>query len=611
MVRFRRYQCRQSKAVGRRMLTDLFARSRCLLPPVPPPCLCFDALSDSSAEPQSPMTSNAAYQSGTGGGGPHQYRGHSPTSAGLSASPGYRSSSNAGYLPQSHSVDPGSIHQRHSSISSATSPNDYSSSWTPTSPSLSSHPGTRTNSVYSLDGQLSNMGMSSTSTSSLDSAATPQSMYGSNNGGSRYPPQAGLVDRRFSLDERGRPLSGTPTGVGAKPFGAANPTGGASSAGRSWPWGPNVSNPQGQLRSSYEHGAPTGRLGVGSGSSANYPQYDAFGSNSDSPTRFRSMSSSAIAGPGRGHPYATSSYHNPAAGGGAAAIGLVPPGHMGSADLLQQPGLDPHGHNVQAVGVAGSPPQLGPGGGVTRRAKFKRSRTGCLVCRKRKVKCAQDGTPCKQCRIGKRECYYQENPPKRKRKGKGEPASSADKSKSSNGAGSKSSNQGLRYDAVYAGQLPPPPGTGFGMPFNHHEHALGGGGASGLHPNLPPPSQHNYHDGPTFGSAGWPLPPGEAHHRASFDAATSRASFSSSTSSAYQPRTGSFDAGSASGSASGMPMPMGSAGHSQTPLDRESSQEQAHSTQTGGGTGWYDPVAEHHGSNGSLGRSYGDAATAA
>jgi hypothetical protein len=53
--------------------------------------------------------------------------------------------------------------------------------------------------------------------------------------------------------------------------------------------------------------------------------------------------------------------------------------------------------------------------GSTRRAKFQRSRTGCMVCRKRKVKCDQDGQPCKQCRIGKRDCHYEDNPQKRKR----------------------------------------------------------------------------------------------------------------------------------------------------------------------------------------------------
>ena len=55
--------------------------------------------------------------------------------------------------------------------------------------------------------------------------------------------------------------------------------------------------------------------------------------------------------------------------------------------------------------------------GTHRRIKFRRSRTGCLVCRKRKVKCDQDGLPCKQCKFGKRDCHYEENPlPKRRRK---------------------------------------------------------------------------------------------------------------------------------------------------------------------------------------------------
>lgn len=60
----------------------------------------------------------------------------------------------------------------------------------------------------------------------------------------------------------------------------------------------------------------------------------------------------------------------------------------------------------------------GSAAGTTRRTKFRRSRTGCMVCRKRKVKCDQDGLPCKQCRIGQRDCHYENNPPKRKRKAK-------------------------------------------------------------------------------------------------------------------------------------------------------------------------------------------------
>ncbi|KAE8204947.1 hypothetical protein CF328_g781 [Tilletia controversa] len=78
------------------------------------------------------------------------------------------------------------------------------------------------------------------------------------------------------------------------------------------------------------------------------------------------------------------------------------------------PGSLPPGHSMTSTGVMRGPGSSGAG--TTRRAKFKRSRTGCMVCRKRKVKCSQDGTPCKQCRIGKRECYYEANPGKRKRR---------------------------------------------------------------------------------------------------------------------------------------------------------------------------------------------------
>lgn len=53
-----------------------------------------------------------------------------------------------------------------------------------------------------------------------------------------------------------------------------------------------------------------------------------------------------------------------------------------------------------------------------------------MVCRKRKVKCDQDGQPCKQCRIGKRDCHYEEAPQKRRRKTRtdGEGQSTASKS---------------------------------------------------------------------------------------------------------------------------------------------------------------------------------------
>ncbi|PWN45263.1 hypothetical protein IE81DRAFT_344952 [Ceraceosorus guamensis] len=65
------------------------------------------------------------------------------------------------------------------------------------------------------------------------------------------------------------------------------------------------------------------------------------------------------------------------------------------------------------------------GAGTHRKQKFQRSRTGCLICRRRKVKCSQDGLPCKQCRIGNRDCHYDESQPKQPSKRRGSVGSSS------------------------------------------------------------------------------------------------------------------------------------------------------------------------------------------
>ncbi|PWN30905.1 hypothetical protein BDZ90DRAFT_273179 [Jaminaea rosea] len=262
-----------------------------------------------------------------------------------------------------------------------------------------SQPGTRNNSIYSLDGHMTSANLGGGSgggggggLSSMDSRFAPtQNGY--------------MVDRRFSLDERARPL-----GASLLPHRAPQSAAGLSSmaGGRHWPWG-GVNNAIGnssgssssgssttQGRASYDYGYAANRQVQAAGPGAGYTtSYDSFNPSvapgADPGMRFRSVSSSAASGryAGPGGPL-----------GAASAMGLAPP-------------YDPLDGAHHPVG-----PSVGPGGGVTRRAKFKRSRTGCLVCRKRKVKCSQDGTPCKQCRIGKRDCYYEDNPPKRKRKGK-------------------------------------------------------------------------------------------------------------------------------------------------------------------------------------------------
>lgn len=117
--------------------------------------------------------------------------------------------------------------------------------------------------------------------------------------------------------------------------------------------------------------------------------YDANAMSAMSP-RYRSMSSSAASGRAYGNAYG-------------------PPGTAAHAVAAMGYGMAPHlGPGMMLEG------DLPGGPGPARRAKFKRSRTGCLVCRKRKVKCSQDGTPCKQCRIGKRDCHYDDSPQKKK-----------------------------------------------------------------------------------------------------------------------------------------------------------------------------------------------------
>lgn len=394
-----------------------------------------------------------------------------------------------------------------------------------------SQPGTRNNSIYSLDGHMTGASLADTRFAPLQQA-----------GG--YP-----VDRRFSLDERARPLGNSllPHRAPQTAAGLSAMGGGAGGlGGRHWPWGgattatnalsgvPSSSSSASSSatagRSSYDYGYATNRpLQAGGAVGAPYgsTSYESFNPagmppGADPAMRIRSMSSSAASGryTGPGGPLGT-----------AAAMGLTPAGHYDPLDAATA-----GAHHHAPVG-----PSVGPGGGVTRRAKFKRSRTGCLVCRKRKVKCSQDGIPCKQCRIGKRDCYYETDPPKRKRKGKeakegsgdneGDVSLAASTSSSSSSAANKkmpksassSSIQGnmpsMGGPSSYA--APPPPGVAFNMPFGHHADP----NMNGAHQSYaPPPTGHHPDDAaghggaaaPTFGSAGWPAPPGGAHHRDSF-----------------------------------------------------------------------------------------------
>ncbi|SJX65890.1 uncharacterized protein SRS1_16442 [Sporisorium reilianum f. sp. reilianum] len=305
----------------------------------------------------------------------------------------------------SHASSMGLPHHRQDSISSISSPHDVTGGWAPSSPGLTA---SRHASIYSLNGQFDQVGLGS----SIDSGSTASQFYDQSpplHAQVRYAQGQAADARRFSLDERAirtQPQlgkSGLVSGDYQLP----------GSSGRHWPWGANSSSSIHGRHASVSAAPPQGydhnRMAYGA-NSALQPGYgyDANAMSAMSPQRYRSMSSSAASGRAYGNAYGAPG----SAAHAAAAMGYGMAPHLGAGMMLEGD-------------IPGGP-------GPARRAKFKRSRTGCLVCRKRKVKCSQDGTPCKQCRIGKRDCHYDENPQKKSTK-KERSAGSIDASSSEKG----------------------------------------------------------------------------------------------------------------------------------------------------------------------------------
>lgn len=276
-------------------------------------------------------------------------------------------------------------HHRQDSISSISSPHDVTgggpgSGWAPSSPGLAP---SRHASIYSLNGQFDSVGLGS----SIDSGSTSGHFYDQSPplpAQLRYAQNQAADARRFSLDERA-----IRTQPQMSKSGMISADYQAPGSGRHWPWGtPNAAGIHGRHASvsaappqSYDYN----RAPYGANSNLQ-PAYGYDNAGMMSPTRYRSMSSSAASG---------RSYANPYGVPGTAVHAATAMGYgMGSGMMLDGDIAGGHGNG--------------------RRAKFKRSRTGCLVCRKRKVKCSQDGTPCKQCRIGKRDCHYDDSPQKKK-----------------------------------------------------------------------------------------------------------------------------------------------------------------------------------------------------
>ncbi|KAL1413546.1 hypothetical protein Q8F55_001320 [Vanrija albida] len=64
--------------------------------------------------------------------------------------------------------------------------------------------------------------------------------------------------------------------------------------------------------------------------------------------------------------------------------------------------------------------------GVKRRQKYTRSRTGCLGCRSRRIKCDEGRPICRRCQVAKRECCFPDPTDGKKGKGKGQTESDED-----------------------------------------------------------------------------------------------------------------------------------------------------------------------------------------
>lgn len=566
-------------------------------------------------------------------------------------------------VPLQYSSSGGHAHRQGSlAASSLNSHDDYTA---PAPWSQSQVPpltGSRNNSIYSLDGQMGSMAVGPGIGPGVEGHA-PISGYG----GPPQPQQHRQLahtmsnvhaDRRFSLDDRRAPLT-------------RNGPSGTSTPGRTWPWGGSSSaamassNGNGvasagpapsslpssapfHTRASYDYGSMGTRSLLPGSNGANLGPHDSawqsydssnlgaagrgipLGVDANTPARMRAMSSSA--GPSRGHPYAT------AYGGGSGNASVLfgrPSSPSGEFDHFSSSGskfkLLPPSQSPSASVPSTIPPGVGPGGGVTRRTKFKRSRTGCLVCRKRKVKCSQDGTPCRQCRIGKRDCYYQEEPrkgSKGKKKGAEERRKSlvsldGDEEESEEGSDEdEGEGEGASFDDSlmprgshheeqlhnFGGAAPIPRYEPLysGQAVNHSSHdqhqraaapIYDSGGRGGVEFNMPfeghPAPQHQIHQSPHQHHH----QQHQQHYQHPHQATTS--SIDTSVRSVGSIGSGGGDSSFDTGGSTG-PTSIGSAGAAAmpggpisgpVPLHKGEDEGRVGGVGGGGGGGWYDPVA--------------------
>lgn len=96
------------------------------------------------------------------------------------------------------------------------------------------------------------------------------------------------------------------------------------------------------------------------------------------------------------HPYSRSPSRN------AASVSRDSSAHTRN----ESTGYGPGGRSASAGGGApGTPPRSGRAG-VKRRQKYSRTRTGCLCCRSRRIKCDEERPVCRRCTIAKKQVRW-------------------------------------------------------------------------------------------------------------------------------------------------------------------------------------------------------------
>ncbi|WVQ71577.1 hypothetical protein IAR50_001117 [Cryptococcus sp. DSM 104548] len=128
--------------------------------------------------------------------------------------------------------------------------------------------------------------------------------------------------------------------------------------------------------------------------------------------------------------------------------------------------------------------------GQKRRQKYTRTRTGCLCCRSRRIKCDETRPICKRCVIAKKECIYPEgvhgsgniSSSKEDKKGKGRSSGEDSESEADVGRSRPGTRPGSPSGAFF------PPQTALAYPYGGSSRAGGNSAYDGSALNVPPMS---------------------------------------------------------------------------------------------------------------------------